>query len=453
MKKIVLIIGTGIITLNSFAQSDSSQKFSFSIQQAIDFAMENQNSIKNAIIDEEIAHQKVNEIFGLGLPQINSSFDTKAFLDIPTSVIPSEAFGGRPGGLNTVKFGTKYQSSAGIDASQLLFSGDYFLGLMASKVYVDLSSKATQRTKIETAATVSKAYYNVLINDERIKLMDANIIRIKTSLDGTRGLNLAGFAEKIDVDRLSIVYNNLLVEKEKIGRMLELGKYLLKYQMGMDINASLSLTDKLSDIKFDVGNNVSAEKFEYSKRVEFSLLETQRHLAKLDLKRNRFSYLPNAFAYGASSGNAFRKTYSTFNISGTQKWYATSIIGAKVTMPIFTGLQRNAKNQQSKLSLQKAENNLELLKKSIDLELITSLTMLQNASASLENQKKNIVVAEDVYRVSKLKYEQGVGSFIEMLTAETSLKEAQTNYFSALFDALVAKIDFDKANGVLGNSK
>ncbi len=452
MKKTVFILGLSCFAISSFAQTKEADNFSFSVQQAINFAMENQNNVKNVVIDEEIAHQKVKEIFGMGLPQINSSFDSKIFLDIPTSVIPAAAFGDPRGGLNAVKFGTQYQASAGFDISQMLFSGDYFLGLQASKVYVDLSSKATQRTKIETAATVSKAYYTVLLNEERMKLMDANIVRVKTALDGTQGLYLTGFVEKIDLDRLTVTYNNLLVEKEKVGRLLDLGKYLLKYQMGMNSEASLALTDKLADVKFDVTNNVSAEKFDYSKRVEFSLLETQHRLAQLDLKRNRLSGLPNAFAYGGSSANAFRRTYSFFNIdaSPVPRWYPTSLIGAKVVMPIFSGFQKSAKTQQSKLSLQKAENNIESLKKAIDLELINSMTMLQNAAVSLENQKKNIVVAEDVYRVSKMKYEQGVGTYIEMLTSETSLKEAQTNYISALYDALVAKIDYDKANGALG---
>jgi outer membrane protein TolC len=448
MKKTVFILGLSCFVINTFAQTKEADNFSFSVQQAINFAMENQNNIKNSVIDEEIANQKVKEIFGMGLPQISSSFDTKDFIEIPTSVVPASAFGGPVNVLQPVRFGTKYQSSAGFDASQLLFSGDYFLGLQASKVYVDLSSKATQRTKIETAATVSKAYYTVLLNEERMKLMDANIIRVNTALDGTKGLYLTGFVEKIDLDRLTVTYNNLLVEKEKIGRLLDLGKYLLKYQMGMNSAASLTLTDKLSDVKFDVGNSVTADKFEYTKRVEFNLLETQRKLAFLDFKRNRFTYLPTAFIYGALSANAFRNKYTFFDTK--LGWYPTALIGAKVTLPIFTGFQRNAKTQQSKLSLQKAENNIESLKKSIDLELVNSMTMLQNASASLENQKKNIVVAEDVYRVSKMKYEQGVGTYIEMLTSETSLKEAQTNYISALYDALIAKIDYDKANGELG---
>lgn len=447
MKKIIIAIGIVSFILPSYGQTKESNSYAFSLQQAIDFALQNQNNVKNAVLDEQIAKAKVKEITGMGLPQINASFDLKDFLEIPTSLIPAEFFGGPPGSFAAVKFGTQYQATAGFDASQLIFSGDYFLGLKASKVFVELSQKSIQRTKIETAATVSKAYYTVLVNQERIKLMDANVARIKKALDDTKALYDNGFVEKIDYDRLSVTYNNLLVEQEKVNRLLNLGVYLLKYQMGMDVNATLTLSDKLEDVKFDITSNVSAEKLDYSKRVEYSLFETQRDLAKLDLKRNRFSYLPTAVAYGSLNGSALRNEFDIFDTK--KSWFPMALIGAKVSMPIFTGGQRYFKTQQAKLKLEQAENNIDFMKKSIDLEVASSTTMLQNANQTLSLQKKNIETAEEVYRVTKLKQEQGVGSTLEMVTAETALKEAQTNYFNALFDALVAKIDFDKATGNL----
>ena len=436
-----------LFSLNAFAQTKDSSNYSFSLQQAINYALDNQKDVKNAIIDEQLAQKKVNEIMGMGLPQINSSFDLREFLEIPTSLIPADFFGGMPGTFAAVKFGTKYNATAGVDASQLIFSGDYFLGIKASKVFVEISKKSTQRTKIETSSTVAKAYYTVLVNDERTKLMNATIERIKKTLDGTKALLDNGFVEKIDYDMLTVTYNNLLVEQEKVQRLVTLSTYLLKYQMGMDINSTLVLTDKLADVKLDISNSVSAQKFDYEKRVEYGLFETQYKLAKLDLKRQRLSYLPTAFAYGSLSGNAQRNEFDIFDTK--KQWYPTSVIGAKVTMPIFTGFQRHSKNQQAKLSLLKAENNMDFIEKSIDLEIASSTTILQNATSSLENQKKNIVIAEDVVRVARLKFEQGVGTNIEMITAETALKEAQTNYFNALFEALVAKIDFDKATGNL----
>lgn len=447
MKKLIIVIGLGMAALNAFAQAKESAAYSFSLQQAIDYAMQNQTNVKNAVIDEALAQKKVNEIMGAGLPQISSSFDLKDFLEIPTSLVPAEFFGGPPGSFAAVKFGTQYQATAGLDASQLIFSGDYFLGLKASKVYVEISKKSTQRTKIETSVAVSKAYYTVLINAERMKLMEANIARIKKAMDDTKALFDNGFVEKLDYDRLTVTYNNLLVEQEKVTRLLSVGTYLLKYQMGMDAGAALTLTDKIEDLKFDVVSNLSADKFDYAKRVEYSIYDTQLKLAKLDLKRQRFSYLPTAAAYGSYSGTAQRNDFDIFTPG--EPWYQTGVIGAKVTMPIFSGMSRNAKNQQAKLSLMKAQNNMEFIKQSIDLELASAAVNLQNMSASLEIQKKNIAIAEDVYRVSKIKFEQGVGSNLEMVTAETTLKEAQTNYFNALFDAVVSKIDFDKANGNL----
>jgi len=433
--------------MNLNAQKAGGAATSFSLKQAIDYAYQNQTNVKNAVLDEAIAKQKVKEVTGMGLPQIGSSFDVKDFLEIPTSLIPAEFFGGAPGTFAPVQFGTQYQATAGLDASQLLFSSDFFLALKANKVFLELSERATERTKIETAVAVSKAYYTVLVNDERLKLMEANVARLKKTMEDTKALNENGFVEKIDYDRLTVIYNNLLVEQEKVQRLLGLGTYLLKYQMGMDVNATISLTDKIADIKFDGLSNTSAEKFDYAKRVEYNLFQAQYNLSKLELKRNKLSYLPNAFAYGVMSANAQRNEFDIFDTD--KGWFPTAIVGATVKMPIFTSGQRHFKIQQAKLSLQKAENNIDFIKKSIDLEFASSVTMLQNASSSLAIQKKNIELAEDVFRVSKIKYDQGVGSNLEILTAETALKEAQTNYYNALFDALVAKIDFDKANGTL----
>ena len=140
MKKIVIILGIALFTMNSFAQTKDSASFSFSLQQSIKYALENQKDVKNAIIDEQIAQQKVNEIMGMGLPQISSSFDLRNFVELPTSLIPADFFGGPPGTFAAVKFGTKYNATAGIDASQLIFSGDYFLGVKASKTFVEISN-------------------------------------------------------------------------------------------------------------------------------------------------------------------------------------------------------------------------------------------------------------------------------------------------------------------------
>jgi outer membrane protein len=442
-----------LITFRSLAQETAApNNYTFTLQQAIDYALQNNSALKNAIIDEAIAKAKVDEIFGLGLPQISASFDIKNFLDIPTSLIPGEIFGGAPGSFSEVQFGTKFNATAGAQASQLIFDGNYFIGLKAAKVYNELARKQFNQTAEQTILTVSKAYYNVLINNERFQLLEVNIERVKKVLDETTALNVNGFVEKIDVDRLTVTYNNLLVEKEKTGRLLELGNYLLKFQMGMPINTKLDLTDKIVEFKMNDVELPSNNTFDYGKRNDYSLLQTAIVLQELDLKRNKLAYLPSAFAYSNLSTNAQRPTFNVFEINNASpqtKWFPTFLIGATLNIPIFDGLQKNYKIQQAKLALEKTNNSLQSAQIGIDLELASTDVNLKNSAASAETQRKNIELSEEIARVTKIKYTEGIGSNIEVLEAETSLKESQTNYYNALFDAIVAKLEYQKARGLL----
>jgi outer membrane protein TolC len=428
-----------------YVTAANAQQQSMTLQQCIDYAMQNKPQVQNAVYDEESAKYKVREIVGLGLPQISSSFDVKNFLDIPTSLVPADFFGGPPGTFAAVQFGTQYNATAGLSASQLVFSSDYLVGVQATKVFLELTKVNTKRTKIEAAQMIAKAYYTVLINDERMKLLNANVERIKKLMDDTKVLNDNGFVEKIDLDRVTVAYNNLMVEKQKIEQLLQLGYSLLKYQMSMDQSATLTLTDKLDAVTFNPQLNDG--KFDYNNRVEYSLMQLQYKSSILYNKKDKMSYLPSVVLYGSLSANAMRNEFDIFDTS--KGWYPTTLIGLTVNLPILTGGQRHYRTQQSKVNMLKSQNDLKFMQQSIDLEIVSVKITLDNASKTLEMQKQNILLAENVYKTAKIKYEQGVGSNIEVMTAETALKEAQTNYYNALYEALIAKIDYDKAMGTL----
>lgn len=445
--KTKLLIVLILILVNQLnAQEKQASTFSFTLEQAVDYAMQNQPTVLNAASDQEIAQKKINELIGLGLPQINGSIDAKRFIRVPTIVIPAAAFGGPEGVIQTAQFGLEYEASAGLSASQLVFDGSYIVGLQASKTYAEFSRKNYQQSKIETALQVSKAYYSVLVNAERMELLNANVDRIKKLRDDTKAFYDNGFVEKIDFDRIDITYNNIVTEKQKTEKLLELGKLLLKFQMGMDIRANLTLTDDLKNITFDESLLLD-QQTDYTKRIEYSVLQTTQRLQELDLKKNRFQYLPSLVIYSGLSTHAYRFKFDFFDKD--KGWYPTAVVGATLSIPIFDGFQKNARIQQSKLALKKIENGFKSLEQGIVLETVTAKVNLQNSIASLETQKKNRELAEEVSRVSKIKYDQGVGSNLEVVTAETSLKEAEINYYSALFDALVAKIDYQKATGTL----
>lgn len=432
-------------TITIYAQTSGSGS-AFTLSQAIDFAVQNHVSIKNAEIDEQLAKSKVKEVVGIGLPQVNASFDIKDFLEIPTSLIPAEFFGGPPGTFIGVQFGTQWNATAGVDASQLVFDGTYLVGLQATKTFLELSKKSAERTEVDVRANVSKAYFTVLVNKERLKLLYANKSMLEKLMNDTKAFYENGFAEKIDYDRATVAYNNLTVEIQKIEKFMSLSNMLLKFQMGMDQTTELVLADSLGAHNVDP-SVIVGEKVDASKRIEFSLLETQKKLNKLNLKKERFGYLPSVVLYGNVSASAMRNEFNIFE-SG-YRWFPLAVVGGRIGVPIFDGLQRHQRIQQAKLTLMKTENDQLMLAQAISLEATNAQITLRNNTATLEIQKRNLALAEDVFRVARRKYEQGVGSSLEVMNAETSYKEAQTNYFNAVFETLVSQVDYQKATGTL----
>ncbi len=452
-------------TLSAKAQKQDSIPFYLSLNEAIEYAQQHQNSILNAQIDVQIAVNTVKQTIGIGLPQVSGNLNFQDFIKVPTTFLPDfispsiydilnkegvkDANGNTiqipegDGALFPAKFGSKYQSSAGLEVSQLLFDGSYIVGLQASKTFKELSKRNLARTKIETAVAVTKAYYSVLISNEQLVLLDANRDRLQKSLHDTEVLYKNGFVEKIDADRLRVLNNNLETERENVLNLLVLNVNLLKFQMGMPIQTPLKLKDSMKTLQMEPDATIKTDSTAYKSRIEFSLLETQKKLNELDLKRYKSQFLPSLAAFGSTSSNFQSNTFSGLY----DQSFPTTVVGLRMSIPLISGGQKLYRVRNAKLEVLKSENNLINLKNGINLEIAQAQTMYKNGVRSLENQKRNMELATEVLRVSKIKYEQGVGSSLEVTTAETSLKEAQNNYINALYDMLINKVNLDKAAG------
>lgn len=415
----------------------------FSLKQAIDYAQNHQVSIVNARIDEDIAKNTVKQTIGIGLPQVSGNANFQDFIKLPTSLLPGEFFG-QPGTQIPVQFGVKYQSSAGLELNQLLFDGSYLVGLQASRTYKELSNKALTRTRIETSVAVTKAYYSVLVSNEQLNLIDANLDRLRKSLSDTEVMFKNGFVEKIDVDRLTVLKNNLETERENVIRLLALNVNLLKFQMGMTVNSRLTLTDSITSLQADQAV-IASDSTAYLNRIEYSLLETQKRLNEFDLKRYKSQFLPSLSAFGSTSqsfqSNNFSQLFSTN--------FPSTIIGLRLSVPIISGGIKINQVRNAKLAIIKTQNDLVNLQNGINLEVNQAQTTYLNSLKSLDNQKRNMELAQEVLRVSKIKYEQGVGSSIEVTTAETALKEAQNNYINSLYDLMINRVNVGKALGTI----
>ena len=426
----------------AFSQEASST--SFSLDQAIEYAIKNQVNVKNAQVETEIARARTNELIAVGLPQVDGSADMNKFLEIPTQFVPGEFFDGEPGTYFPVQFGQEYSASAGVSASQLLFDGTYFVGLKASKTYVELARKGVTQTKIETAVNVSKAYNYVLVSQERYKQLTNDLERLKKLRDDTKAMYDNGFVEKIDYDRIELNYNLVESALAQTERFVSNSFNILKFQMGMDVKTKIELTESLTDIQIDP-TILTNDSVDYASRIEYSILQTQYKLADYDLTRYKTSRWPSLIAFGNYSANASRNELDFFDTE--QKWYPTSVVGLKLTMPILGGYKIGFQVKQAELRQKKIENSFFTVEQSIRLEHQNAKNILNSNIAKLETQDKNRTLAREIARVSKIKYDQGVGSNLEVIDAENSLREAETNYYLALLETILSKIDLDKALG------
>ncbi|HWY13033.1 MAG TPA: TolC family protein [Bacteroidia bacterium] len=447
--KIIILNVVAVMFLTALTVNGQDAKpVDFSLQGAIDYAIKHNATYVNAELDVKLAVFKNKEVISMGLPQISGSADVKDYFEIPTSLLPGPIFGAPAGTFIPVKFGTQYQAIGGASASQLIFNSDYIVGVKAAKELRILSEKNLARTKTETIVTITKAYYTALINKERLKILDANIFRIKKMYDGAKVMNNNGFVEKIDVDRLELTYNNLVTEREKIGRFVGVSETLLKFQMGYDVKQSINLTDELKADQLQDIELLTDLKVNYEARNEYALLQSQLKLNSIELKRYKYQYLPSLVAYASYNQQAQRTKFDF--LDGSQKWYPIGIFGGTLSVPIFNGGQKYYKIQQAKINIVKTNNSMNQLKSMIEFEVTSYSINYKNAFSSMQTQKKNTELAQGIYDTTKKKYEAGVGTNIDVVTAEAALKEAETNYLSAIYDLMMAKIDLDKA---LGNIK
>jgi outer membrane protein TolC len=420
----------------------------YSLKQAVDYAIAHQVQVKNSQIDLQNASAKINEIKAMGLPQVNGSVALTNNLILQRVFIPAKIFNpaAAEGELIAAKFGVDNSGFANVGLSQLVFDGTYLLGLKASTVYKDLAVKSVTQSKQQVAENVTKAYYGILVNEKRQGLLALNLARLDTLLKETRELNKQGFVEKIDVQRLDVQANNLRTELENIERLQALSYSLLKFQMGYPMEEPIRLSESLEKVELATFNTNAAGDFNYANRIEYSILQTQENLAELDLKSIKAGFLPRLVLnanYGYNAGaNAFSDLMS-------KQWFDNAAITVALQIPIFDGFSKKYKAIQSANNLQKVRQSYSLLKSSIDLQRSQASITMKNALESMKEQKANLDLANEISRVTRVKYQQGVGSNLEVLNAETSIKESQANYFTALYNALIAKVELEKANGTL----
>lgn len=436
-----------------FAQADGGSKVDFSLKEAQDYAVENSYFTRSAMMDVEKSEQRIKEVTGMGLPQVNASASYNHFLEIPTQIAPANSFNPAAPADEFVplQFGLANSMKAGITVNQLLFDGSYLVGLKASKVYRELAYADQAKSQAEIKRDVTKAYGMVLSAEENARLLKENEEQLKQLVEENTALYEAGFMEEKDLDQVKVLLLNtqkILIQTENIKRV---SQDMLKFTMGKPVGEDINLTEDLDAIKapfIDKDANMN-RKLDIQNHVDYRRASVNLRSNELMLSNENYQYAPKLYGFLNYEGNSNGTEFNHFNPNGLNgKWYPTAIIGVQLSVPIFQGGQRHFKVQQAKVGVSQAELLLEQTEQGLYLDLANKKNSYEAAMNSLENVSENLELTTRIKNQTQIKYGEGVSSSVELTQTQTQYLSGQIDYVQAIMEVINAKAELDYANGL-----
>lgn len=439
MKHLKIAIFLAMLPLIGQAQTNQ-----FSLQEAIDYALENNRTAKNAQRDVEAAIKQKWETIATGLPQISADITYNNFIEQPVSLIPAEFFGGNPGEFAEIRFGTKQTMNATAVLNQKIFDGSYLVGLQSAKVFLEISKNAKEKTDLEIRRSVINAYGNVLLAEESINILERNKSVLETNLDETTKIYENGLGEQESVEQLQITLSGIESSLSNAERLRLLTYQMFNITIGMDIDADVQLTDFLAGLtNQNIVMSLLDADDDVESTIDYRIAANDKRSKELLLKLEQSKALPtiNAFINGGYAGNSDTFTF----LNRDQKWFGSSVLGLTMNIPIFSSLQRSASTQRAKINLEKSNAELTETEQRIKLQIATAKSDYRFAIEEFQNKKENLALAERIEKKNQTKFFEGIASSFELRQAQTQLYTAQSELLQAMLDVINKKADLETA--------
>ena len=414
----------------------------FSLQEAIEYAIENSRASKNAQRDIEAAIKQKWETTATGLPQISASVDYNNWIKQQVSLVPAEFFGGQPGEFAEIVFGTEQSVIATGVLNQKVFDGSYLVGLQSAKVFLEISRNAKEKTDLEVRKAVINAYGNVLVAEEGVNILERNVAVLEKNLDETTKIYENGLGEEESVEQLQITLSGVLSDLNNTKRLKDLSYQMFNITLGLDIDAEVKLTDFLSGL---TTQNIVMSLLEADENVEnnidYRIASNDKRSKELLLKLEKSKALPtlNAFLNGGYTGFS-----NDFNFTDrNQRWIGSSAFGLSLNVPIFSSLERTASTQRARINLEKSQDDLVETEQRLRLEIATAKSNYRFAIEDYENKQENLSLAERIEQKNQTKFFEGVGSSFELRQAQTQLYASQQELLQSMIDVINSKAELE----------
>ena len=435
MKKTLQLL-VFLISALAFGQESIS---SFTLEQAVDYALIENASIKNAAADKKDALAQKWATIASGLPQIQGSVNYQNQLKQPVAQIPAEFFGGEPGTFSEVVFGQPQSLNASVTWNQLIFDGSYVVGVQATRTFLEYSQNAYDKTALEVRASIVSAYANALMAAQSAELLSKNVAQIERNLFEATALFKNGLGEEETVDQLRLTFKTLQSNERNAYRLAKISKQMLNVMMGREINDPLYLLDTLERL---VGIEMVEEiptDFDLTKNVDYRMVQNLTEQRSLELKLAKSKALPTLSSSFSLGANAFGDTFDF--LSTDKKYFNTAILGVNLQIPLFSSLLRSANTQRAKIADLKAQNTKTETERLLALQFETLTSALTLAREQVVTTKDNLDLAQRIADKNEIKFKEGMASSFELREAQLQLFAAQQEYLSALVSVVTSHTD------------
>ena len=434
--KILYLLFSFLFLFQGFSQEEPK---TFTLNEAITYALQHNYSAINAQHTIDSAKKKKWETTAIGLPQINASIDYQNWLKQQVSLIPAEFFGGNKGEFAEVTFGTKQNINASATLSQLLFDGSYLVALQSTKVFLEISRNAKVKTDLEIKKAVINAYGNVLLAEESVLILKKNKTTLQKTLHETQQIYENGLTEEESVEQLQITYSSIENSLKNATRLKELSYKMLNITLGIDLDQTLVLKDNLETLTLqNIDFKLLAKSFNLENNIDIKIAKNSKRSKELLLKLERSKSLPSLTAFINGGYSGFGENFEFLNTN--QRWFGSSLLGVSLNVPVFSSYSRASKTAQAKINLEIAKTELTQTEQQLKLQTASAKSDYQFSIEQYQTKKQNLDLAERIEKKNQIKFKEGISSSFELRQAQTQLYTSQQEYLQAMLDVILKKV-------------
>ncbi|TKD67295.1 TolC family protein [Flavobacterium sp. ASW18X] len=415
---------------------------SFTLQEAVAYALENNYTAINSNRDMVDAQKQKWETIATGLPQINGNVSYQNQLKQPVSVIPAEFFGGEPGTFEEVVFSTKQSASATATLTQLIFDGSYIVGVQAAKTFVDYTQNTKEKSDLEVKKSVVEAYGNVLLAQESVAILEKNKSNLEKNVYETEKILENGLTEEENLDQLKITLASINSQLKNAIRLKEITLQMFNLIIGLPIETPTILEENLDELTEEqIDFKLLETPFSLSNNVDYKLMTNLNEQRQLELKLAKSKALPTLSGFVNYGTSAFSNEFTFFN--GDQEWFDSSVLGIEMNIPIFSSFKRSASTQRARIALDKAKTQMQETEQMLQLQWERAKSNYTLAIDEYQTSKDNLALAERIERKNQIKYDEGIATSFELREAQTQLYSSQQEYLQSMVDVINQKTELE----------